>query len=148
MLRPATSEALTTAVSNMEAAYTDAAGRLNIDAAKLNLGSGSLGAGAGYGDESHLLTPGVYTFGSAVTIAETIYFQGTAENSGPADVFIIQMTGNLMQAANTQVILANGGRAKNIFWQVAGEEVKVGEGAHLKGILFSRPRFCSRLGPP
>jgi hypothetical protein len=141
----ATSSALTTAVSNMEAAYTDAAGRLYVDAAKLNLGSGILGAGVGYGDEPNPLTPGVYTFGSDVTIAETIYFQGTTQASGPTDVFIIQMTGNLMQAANTQVILANGVLAKNIFWQVAGE-VKVGVGAHLEGILLVQTSVLFQTG--
>jgi hypothetical protein len=54
---------------------------------------------------------------------------------GDTDVFIIQMTGNLIQAANYNVILSNGALAKNIFWQVSGE-VTVGAGAHLEGILL------------
>jgi hypothetical protein len=126
---------LTTAVSAMEAAYTDAAGRVNPDAARINLGGGNLGGV--FGGETAKLTPGVYTFGSDVLISETIYFEGTGSGvgQGDTDVFIIQITGNLSQAANTQVLLSNGALAKNIFWQVAGQ-VQVGAGAHMEGILL------------
>ena len=54
---------------------------------------------------------------------------------GDTDIFIIQSTGNLVQVANTDVILTNGALAKNIFWQLAGHVV-VGEKAHLEGILL------------
>jgi hypothetical protein len=53
------------------------------------------------------LTPGVYTFGTDVTIASTIYF-----DSDRTDVFILQMMGNLMHASNTKVILLNGAIAE------------------------------------
>jgi hypothetical protein len=119
---------LTTAVSDMETAYTDAAGRPNTDAARINLNGGILGGVAG--GEDNKLSPGIYTFGTDVTIGSTIYFDGEA-----TDVFIIQMTGDLMQAANTNVILWNGALAENIFWQVAGKVV-VGAGAIMKGNLL------------
>jgi hypothetical protein len=118
---------LTTAVSDMEAAYTDAAGRLNPDAARINLEGGEIG-----GQE---LTPGVYTFQTGVLIGSDITFKGTSSDSGPTDVFIIQMTGSLNQADGTTVHLLNGVQAKNIFWQVA-EEVVVEKTAHLEGILL------------
>jgi hypothetical protein len=120
--------ALTTAVSDMETAYTNAAGLPNTDGARINLGGGTLGGD--FGGETNKLTPGVYTFGTDVDIALTIYFEGSA-----TDVFIIQMTGSLSQAANTQVILSNGARAENIFWQVA-KNVVVGAGAEMQGILL------------
>jgi hypothetical protein len=125
-----TPEKLTEAVSDMESAYTDAAGRPNEDAARINLGGGTLGGD--FGGQTAPLTPGVYTFGSNVIIADTIYFDGNADSNS---VFIIQMTGNLSQSANKNVILRNGARAKDIFWQIAGN-VMVGAGAHLEGILL------------
>jgi hypothetical protein len=83
------------------------------------------------------LTPGVYTFGTGVSIVGNLHFQGTgvAAGQGDSDIFIIQMTGNLVQAANYSVLLSGGALAKNIFWQVAGV-VNVGAGAHMEGILL------------
>jgi hypothetical protein len=126
----AVATALTAAVSNMEAAYTDAAGRLNPIATRIDLGAGVLGANGINGGADAPLTTGVYTFGSGVTIAESITFDG-----GDTDVFIIQMTGNLMQVAGTKVFLTGGALAKNIFWQVAGH-VTLEQGAHMEGILL------------
>jgi hypothetical protein len=120
---------MTTAVSNMETAYTDAAGRANEDAARKNLGGGTLGGA--FGGKNAPLTPGVYTFGTDIKITDDIYFEGDEGNN----VFVIQITGNVFQAANKNVILANGALAKNIFWQISGN-VEVGAGAHLEGILL------------
>jgi hypothetical protein len=113
---------LTTAVSDMETAYTDAAGRSNP--ATTNLGSGSIGG--------LTLGSGVHNFGSDVNIATStqVVFSGN-----DTEVFIIQISGDLVQAANTQVILEGGAKAENIFWQVAGT-VEVGAGAHLEGVLL------------
>jgi hypothetical protein len=122
--------ALTSAVSDMETAYTDAAGRPNTDAARIDLGGGVLGGA--FGGAAAKLTPGVYTFGTDVTIALDIYFDGSA-----TDVFIIQITGNLLQAANVFVFLTGGALAKNVFWQVAGR-VGVGAGAEMQGILLAK----------
>jgi hypothetical protein len=137
---PAIASALTTAVGFMETAYTDAAGRTNSDAARINLGGGTLGGA--FGGFTTQLTPGVYTFGTGVDIAETIYFDG--ENNSTS-VFIIQMTGNLLQAANTKVILTNGTLAKNIFWQISGN-VEVGAGAEMQGILLVKTDILFKTG--
>jgi hypothetical protein len=93
------------------------------------------------------LTPGIYTFGSGVTIGATIYFEGTgsASGQGDTDVFIIQMTGNLVQKVNTNVILSGGARAENIFWQIAGN-VMVEAGAHMKGILLVKTDVLFKTG--
>jgi len=127
---------LTTAVGAMETAYTDAAGRTNPDAARINLGGGHLGGDFG-GSESPL-TPGVYTFGTDVTLESDVTFEGDG-------VFIIQMTGSLLQPANINVILSNGAKAKNIFWQVAGL-VTVGAGAHMEGILLVKTSVAFGAG--
>jgi hypothetical protein len=123
---------LTTAVSDMETAYTDAAGRTNTDAANINVAAGLIGG--------LTLTPGVYTFDVSIKIDADIYLSGTSN-----DVFIIRTTKNIVQAANTQVILLGGAQAKNIFWQVA-ELVDVGAGAHLEGVLLVKMAVTFETG--
>jgi hypothetical protein len=119
---------LIAAVGFMGTAYTDAAGRDNTDAERINLGAGLLGGV--FGGEENKLTPGVYTFDTGVSIGGDIFFEGSE-----TDVFIVQIAGSLSQAANTKVTLSGGALAKNIFWQVAGH-VKVGAGANLKGVVL------------
>jgi hypothetical protein len=122
---------LTTAVSDMEIAYTDAAGRTNNDAKKVNIGGGGIGG--------LTLVPGVYTFDRDITIATSVTFDGkdTEGNADPAPVFILRTSGSVKQAANINVILINGALPENIFWQVAGT-VTVGAGATLKGIVLAK----------
>jgi hypothetical protein len=126
---------LTSAVGDMEAAYTDAAGRPNDDAARINLGGGILGGD--FGGVDNELTPGVYTFATDVTISDTVYFRGSGyrRGQGDSDVFIIQVTGNLLIDAGFNVELTNGALASNIIWQIAGN-VNVMAGSHLEGILL------------
>jgi hypothetical protein len=75
---------LTTAVSDMETAYTDAAGRLNADPAKIGFKTGLIGG--------ETLTAGVYTFDTDISISLDITFSGAS-----TDIFIIQTTGNVLQ---------------------------------------------------
>ena len=114
---------LTAAISSMEAAYTDAAGR---PAGTLDLGSGTLN-----GDN---LVPGTYTWTSFpnVDIKGDITLTGTA-----TDVWIFQIPGTLDLESATQVKLAGGARAQNIFWQVAGA-VTIKTTAHLEGIILGQ----------
>jgi hypothetical protein len=68
---------LTTAVSAMEAAYTNAAGRSNTNATRINIGGGLLGGALpAPGGPKAQLTPGVYTFGSFLTIRGNLHFNG------------------------------------------------------------------------
>jgi hypothetical protein len=136
---------LTSAVSAMEAAYTDAAGRVNSDGDRINLGGGILGGK--FGGAETQLTPGVYTFGKDVIIGDDITFEGTGtgEGEGESDIFIIQIAGKLTQTANINVILSNGALAKNVFWQVA-QEVAVGAGAHLEGIILAKTSVLFETG--
>ena len=113
---------LTTAVGNMEAAYTDAAGRTTPDFNELL--TGHIGG--------QTLAPGLYKWTSSVDILTDVTISG-----GPNDTWIFQTTGDLTQADNMKVILAGGALAKNIWWQVAGK-ASVGAGAHFEGVLLCK----------
>ena len=120
-----TSADLTTAVANMETAYTNASGRTATSAATTNLKGGALGG--------EILAPGVYEFGSAVGIT-------TADltlNGKATDVWIIKMTGALTMAAGKKVVLTGGALPKNVFWQVAGA-VTIDANAHFEGIVLAK----------
>jgi hypothetical protein len=117
---------LTTAVSDMEAAYTNAAARPTTDPTKLNVEGGIIGG--------QILTPGVYTFTVGININSDITIEG-----GVDDVFVIKTTTTLIQAANTQVILSGCVQAKNIFWQV-GSIASIGANASMQGILLVKEK--------
>jgi len=97
---------MTTAISDMQAAYTDAAGRTLPDYTEL--GAGSIGG--------LTLAPGLYKWSSGVTIPTDVILSGS-----PTDVWIFQIAQTLVVSSAAQVILSGGAQAKNIFWQVAGQ---------------------------
>ena len=121
---------LTTAVRNMEAAYTNAAGRINPDF--LNLGAGSIG--------SLTLTPGLYTWTSNLIIPMDVTITG-----GPNDVFIFQVAGTLTMSSAKQVILTGGVQAKNIYWQVSGA-VTLGTTSHFEGNILGKTGINLQTG--
>ncbi len=112
---------LTSAIGNMETAYTDAAGRTNPDFTEL--ASGNLG--------SLTLAPGLYKWSTSVTIPLNVTISGSA-----TDVWIFQISGDLTMAAAKSIILS-GAVAKNIFWQVAGQ-VTIGTTSQFYGIILSK----------
>jgi hypothetical protein len=115
---------LTTAVSDMETAYTDAAGRTLPD--HTELGSGNIGG--------MTLAPGLYKWGTDVTIPTDVTLSG-----GPNDVWIFQIAGNLGIAGAKSVLLSGGAQARNIFWQVAGGAgVNLGTTSQFEGIILSQ----------
>ena len=113
---------LTAAVGAMETAYTDAAGRPNPDF--VELGTGNIGG--------LTLTPGLYKWTTGISIPTDVTISG-----GANDVWIFQTTGNLSMSASKHVILAGGARAKNIFWEVAGN-VALGTTSHFEGIVLCK----------
>ena len=121
---------LTTAVGNMQSAYTNAAGRTNPDF--MNLGAGNLGG--------RTLTPGLYKFTSAVVIPTNITISG-----GPNDVWIFQIAGTLNVSSAVKVTLSGGARAKNIFWQVSGAAT-LGTTSHFEGIILGKTGINLRTG--
>jgi hypothetical protein len=125
-----TSSNLTTAVSNMGAAYTDAAGRPTPDF--LNLGVGEIGG--------KTLAPGLYKWTTGVTVGADVAISG-----GPNDIWIFQIPGNLTMSPAKRVSLSGGAQAKNIFWQVAGT-VDLGTTAHFEGIILSQTSITLKTG--
>jgi len=121
---------LTTAISNMQTAYTDAAGRKTPDF--VNLGAGNIGG--------KTLTPGLYKFTSSVVIPTDIALEG-----GPDDVWIFQVSGNLDMSSAVNVTLSGGAQAKNIFWQVAGA-VTFGTTSHFEGNVLGMTGINLRTG--
>jgi hypothetical protein len=121
---------LTTAVSDEETAYTDAAGRTNP--AAVNLGAGQMGG--------LTLAPGLYKWTSNVGISTDVTLAG-----GANDVWIFQISGTLTQAPATKVILSGGALAKNVFWQTAGGVV-IGTTAHSEGTILSKTMIAMNTG--
>src|SRR3989344_1850414 len=96
---------LTTAVLDMQNAYTDAAGRApNVT----ELGAGNIGG--------LTLASGVYKWGTGVTIPTDVTLSGSAN-----DVWIFQIAQNLNISSATKINLAGGAQASNIFWVVGGQ---------------------------
>ena len=123
-----TSVDLTTAVGNMETAYTNATGRTASSAATTNLGGGTLTS-----QTFNSVGPvTVYQWGSAVVIPTDLTFNGSA-----TDVFILKVAGTLDMAAAKNVILTGGALAKNIFWPVSGA-VNSGANTNFKGIILGQ----------
>jgi hypothetical protein len=97
---------LTTATTNVTAAFGDAAGRT----------PDSTLAGADNQLGGQTLVPGVYRFGHATT-ANLV---GNLTLAGNADaVWIFQATSDLVTAASSTVTLTGGAQSCNVFWQVA-----------------------------
>lgn len=119
-----TSVDLTTAVGDMQTAYTDAAGRAPTSQATTDFGAGTL--------TGQTLAAGVYQWGSALNIPTDLTLNGSA-----TDVWIFKVAGTLDMAAAKNVILSGGALPKNIFWQVAGA-VTIGAGSHFEGIVMSQ----------
>jgi hypothetical protein len=122
--------ALTTAVSDMETAFIDAAGRTTPDFIEL-----------GAGDISGLeLVPGLYKWGTGVSITNGVTISG-----GANDIWIFQIAGDLLVNNSTIVNLSGGAQAKNIFWQVSGQ-ANLGTGADFKGIILSQTLISLNTG--
>lgn len=125
-----TSSNLTTAVTNMGTAYTDAAGRPTPDV--LNLGTGEIGG--------QIIVPGLYKWTTGVTASADVTLSG-----GANDVWIFQIPGNLAVNPAKKFVLSGGAQAKNIFWQVAGT-VNIGTTAHFEGIILSQTSITLETG--
>jgi hypothetical protein len=113
---------LTTAVSNMQTAYTDAAGRPTPD--YTDLYSGDL--------TGHTLAPGLYKWSTGVQVdgGGAVTISGSASS-----IWIFQIAQNLNLANGAMVTLTGGAQASNIFWQVAGQ-VTLGTTTAMKGIIL------------
>ena len=121
---------LSTAVGDMQTAYTDAASRPTPDF--LELGTGNIGG--------QTLVPGLYKWTSTVTVPADVVLAG-----GANDVWIFQTTGDVSVSAAKKVSLSGGALAKNVFWQVAGKVV-MGAGSHFEGVILAKTQINMLTG--
>lgn len=121
---------LTTAIGDMQTAYTDAAGRSNPDF--VNLGAGNIGG--------RTLTPGLYKWSSAVIIPTDVTISG-----GPNDVWIFQVAGTLTMSSAVRITLRGGAQAKNIFWQTSGAAT-FGTSSHFEGNILGQTGINLQTG--
>ena len=121
---------LTTAVNNMQTAYTDAAGRPSPDFFELYTGDIS----------GKTLTRGLYKWTNTVTLSSDVTLSG-----GANDIWIFQIEGDLSMSADVNITLIGGAQTKNIIWQVAGEVI-VGTTSHFEGIILSKTGITLQTG--
>lgn len=125
-----TPSTLTTAVSDMETAYTNAAGRVDPDFTELSAGEiGGL-----------TLDAGLYKWGTGVLVSSDVTLNGSA-----SDVWIFQIAQNLKLEDGRAIILTGGALPENVFWQVAGE-VTLQPGATFNGIVLSQTGVVLKAG--
>lgn len=126
---PPTPSNMTTAIGDMELAFTDAAGRAPDDT---ELGAGDIGG--------MTLEPGVYKWGTGLLIPTDVTLAGSA-----TDVWIFQIAQDLTMSSGADVILTGGAVPENVFWQVAGL-VELGTTAHCEGIVLTQTSITLRTG--
>lgn len=126
---PPTPANLTTAVGDMETAFTDAAGRA---ADVVELGAGDIGG--------MVLTAGVYKWSTGVLVPTDVTLTGS-----PTDVWIFQIAEDLTVANATDITLTGGALAQNVFWQVTGQ-VSVGTTASFEGVILTEKSVTLKTG--
>jgi len=110
------------AILDLTTAYDDAAGRTLCPVSK----SGNLGG--------QTLAPGLYKSTSDLSITSGDL---TLDAQGDGDaVFIFQMASTLTTTAGRQVILTNGAKAANVFWQV-GSSATLGTTSAFQGTIMA-----------
>ncbi len=120
---------LTSAIGDMQTAFTDAASRAPK---ATELGAGNIGG--------MTLSPGVYKWGTGLLIPTNVTLSGSS-----TDVWIFQIAQNLTVASAAKILLKGGALPKNIFWQVSGL-VDVGTTAHLEGIVLTQTAIALHTG--
>ena len=120
---------LTTAVGDMQTAYTDAMGRA-ADVTELSAGNiGGL-----------TFAPSVYKWGTSVLIPTDITLSGNAN-----DVWIFQIAQNLTVSSGAKIILAGGAKSSNIFWVVAGQTT-LGTNSVMNGNILDQTAIVLNTG--
>jgi hypothetical protein len=120
---------LTSAVDDMQTAYTNAAGR-RPDITQLE--GGYIGG--------LTLAPGVYKWTTNVTISKDLVLEG-----GSHSVWIFQISQNLILDDGTAVVLRGLAQAQNVYWQVAGR-VNMGTTSHFEGIVLAKTLIAMKTG--
>lgn len=120
---------LTTAVSDMELAFTDAAARAPD---VTELGAGNIGG--------RTLPAGVYKWSSGLLIPSNVTLSGSS-----TAVWIFQIAQDLTLSSASRIVLIGGALPKNVFWQVSGA-VNIGTTAHLEGVVLTQTAATLQTG--
>jgi hypothetical protein len=120
---------LTTAIADMQTAFTAAAGRAP---GVTELGAGNVGG--------MTLGPGVYKWGTGLLIPTDVALKGAA-----TDVWVFEIAQDLTLSSGAKVVLSGGALPKNVFWQVAGL-VELGTTSHCEGTILSQTSITLRTG--
>jgi len=120
---------LTTAIDDMQLAFTDAAGRA---ASVTELGAGNIGG--------MTLAPGVYKWSSGLLLPSDVTLSGSS-----TDLWIFEIAKTLTVSDGAKVTLAGGALPQNVFWQVAGA-VDIGTTAHLEGVVLGQTLIALKTG--
>ncbi|MCX4093708.1 ice-binding family protein [Nocardia sp. alder85J] len=106
--------------TDLQTAYTDAAGRTPATPVTTDLGG-------------QTLTPGVYKAAAGMSLNGTVTLDGQGD---PNAVFILQAGSTLITGANSVVALVNGAAANNVFWQV-GSSATLGTNTNFAGSILA-----------
>jgi hypothetical protein len=126
---PPTPLTLTTAVGDMQLAFTAAAARAPD---VTELGAGNIGG--------MTLAPGVYKWSTGLLIPTSITLSG-----GATEVWIFQIADDLTVGDAAIVSLSGGALPKNVFWQVAGL-VSLGTTARFQGVVLTQTSITLSTG--
>ena len=124
---------MTTAISDMEAAYVDTASRAGPGPVTAELGlSGDI--------SGSMLLPGIYKWSTTVKVDTDLTFIGTS-----TDIWILQIAGTFTLGPGATILLAGGAKAENIYWAVA-DVVAFGDGSHGEGTFLAETMISFNTG--
>ena len=123
---------MTTAVSDMETAFTTA-NNLVTPAPIVGLYAGDI--------SGRTLPAGLYKWSTGVLITNA----GVTLSGGPNDVWVFQIAQNLTVNNSAIVTLLGGAQAKNVFWVVTGQAT-IGSDTDFSGIILSKTLISLNTG--
>ena len=123
---------MTTAVADMETAFTAANG-LTVPAPIVDLYTGDI--------SGKTLTAGLYKWSTQVMISNA----GVTLSGGPNDTWVFQIAQNLTVNNSAIISLIGGAQAKNIFWVVAGQ-ANLGTNVDFSGNILCKTLISLNTG--
>jgi len=121
---------LTTAISDLSTAFTDATGRASPNFT--NLANGAIGG--------LTLAPGLYKWSTAVNATSGFTIAGAS-----TDTWIFQLASTFNLPSGVRVTLTGGALASNIVWVVSGA-VTLGTTSHLEGVVIGKTSATLQTG--
>ena len=123
---------MTTAISDMETAFTTANG-LVTPAPIVGLHAGDI--------SGRILPPGLYKWSTGVLISNA----GVTLTGGPNDTWVFQIAQDLTVNNGANITLLGGAQAKNIVWVVSGQAT-LGSNTNFSGIILSKTLISLNIG--